>query len=348
VESPPSYVAIDPEVLRRLYVDERLTSSQIARRLGCAEITVLRRLRQFAIPARPRGPLSQAKTLNGDIRWSPNLAYAVGLLATDGNLSGDGRHLSLTSKDRDLLETFRACLNISAAITPHRGGHGGTNLRVQWGDRHFYNWLVNIGLTPAKSLTLRPLAIPDVVFVDFLRGCIDGDGSVTVYVDRYNMKKSERYVYERLYVKLVSASRPFLEWIQATAHRVLSMRGSIVVKRAEGRSPMWTLSYAKAESIELLRRIYYSPTVPGLARKRAKAERFLSPLGYISVRSVGRPRVGWVYNQRAPDPLETCAGVMQLARHGGLKNPCPQGRAGSNPAPGTKIAASLTTFRATL
>ena len=77
---------------------------------------------------------------------------------------------------------------------------------------------------------------------------------------------------------------------------ILSMRGSIAVKRAEGKSPIWTLRYAKSESIELLRRIYYSPTLPCLARKRATAEPFLRPLGHASVRGVGRPRAGWVYN----------------------------------------------------
>ena len=294
--SPPPYVAIDPELLRRLYVDERLTTAEVAARLGCAGITILRRLRTFGIPARPRGPLRQAKTLRGNIAWSPNLAYAVGLIATDGNLSGDGRHLSVVSKDRDLLETLRECLNISTAIRPHGGGHGTAGLRVQWGDRVFYDWLTSIGLTPAKSLTLRPLAIPDVVFADFLRGCIDGDGSVTVYVDRYHTGKNEHYVYERLYVTLVSASCAFLDWIQETTLRILSMRGSIAVKRAEGKSPIWTLRYAKSESIELLRRIYYSPTLPCLARKRATAEPFLRPLGHASVRGVGRPRAGWVYN----------------------------------------------------
>ena len=300
--SPPPYVPIDPELLRRLYVDERLTADAIAARVGCASITILRRLRRFGIPARPRGPLRQAKTLNGDIEWSPNLAYAVGLIATDGNLSGDGRHLTVTSKDRDLLETFRACLNIRAAITPNTSAYGSGALRVQWGDRHFYNWLVGIGLTPAKSLTLRPLAIPDVVFADFVRGCIDGDGSVTVYVDRYHTDKSERYVYERLYVSLVSASGAFLEWMRATIHRLLSVKGSITVKRAEGRSPLWRLCYAKSESIQLLRKIYYSPTVPCLARKQATGERFLMPLGYAPARGPGRPRAGWVYNQDLPRP----------------------------------------------
>ena len=33
-------------------------------------------------------------------------------------------------------------------------------------------------MTPEKSLTLGPLAIPDEYFPDFFRGCIDGDGSI--------------------------------------------------------------------------------------------------------------------------------------------------------------------------
>src|SRR5437763_274151 len=119
-----TYVAIENDLLRQLYVDERLTAEAIAARIGCSPIAILRRLRKYGILARSRGPLPQAKTLNGNLTWSPNLAWAVGLMATDGNLSGDGRHLSLVSKDRELLETFRACLNLDVAIAPHASGHG--------------------------------------------------------------------------------------------------------------------------------------------------------------------------------------------------------------------------------
>lgn len=34
------------------------------------------------------------------ITWSPEIAYAVGLLTTDGSLSIDGRHIDFTSKDK--------------------------------------------------------------------------------------------------------------------------------------------------------------------------------------------------------------------------------------------------------
>ncbi len=162
-----AYVPIENALLWQLYVEERLTAEAIAARIGCSPITILRRLRTYGIRARSRGPLQQGKTLNGNLTWSANLAWSVGLMATDGNLSGDGRHVSLVSKDRQLLETFRACLNLHGAIAPHRSGHGRCGLRVQWSDRRFYDWLIGIGLTPAKSLTLGPLAVPDECFVDF-------------------------------------------------------------------------------------------------------------------------------------------------------------------------------------
>ncbi len=39
-------------------------------------------------------------------RWNANLAYAVGLIAADGCLSKDGRHIILVSKDIEQLLDF--------------------------------------------------------------------------------------------------------------------------------------------------------------------------------------------------------------------------------------------------
>jgi hypothetical protein len=124
-------------------------------------------------------------------------------------------------------------------------------------------------------------------------------GSVLVYTDRYHIEKNARYVYERLYVSLVSASPAFVNWIQASAHHLLGVRGAITGTPGGDRRPMWKLRYAKHESICLLRAMYYAPDVCCLWRKRAVAERFLRPLGYASVRPSGRPRVGWLYNERS-------------------------------------------------
>jgi IS30 family transposase len=51
----PWYVAVERESLRGLYVDERLTTVEIAARLGCGPTTIRRRLKRFDIATRHRG-----------------------------------------------------------------------------------------------------------------------------------------------------------------------------------------------------------------------------------------------------------------------------------------------------
>lgn len=225
----------------------------------------------------------------------PDVAYVVGLMATDGNLAREKAMMSIVSKDRDLLETVQRCLGLTARIVRHTGGYGSRCHRVQWQDRAFYDWLRGIGLTPAKSLTLGPLTVPDAYFADFFRGCIDGDGSVLIYTDRHHVAKDNRYVYERLYVSIVSASERFIEWLQTTVSRLTGAAGTVGVRRGNGKRPMWILRYAKADSIRVIRWMHYAPGLPSLERKRIKAEKFLSALGRAPVRPSGRPRVGWIY-----------------------------------------------------
>jgi hypothetical protein len=266
-------IQIDPEELRRLYVDKRLSIVETAARVGCSPTTIGRRLYELGVRVRPRGP---DVPRSSSIDWSPEVAYAVGLIATDGNLSRDGRHLTMSSKDVGLLETFRSCLGLRAQISKARGGSGSRSHCIQWSHRSFYEFLVSIGLTPAKSLTLGPLRIPAGIFADFLRGCIDGDGSVSVYTDRYHASKNPKYVYQRLYVVLFSASPAFLLWIRDTVERLVGVHGAVEVRREAGRSPAWCLRYAKRESLVVLRWIYYAPQIPCLERKRVRAEAFLS------------------------------------------------------------------------
>src|SRR5437868_6134942 len=47
--------------------------------------------------------------------WSADVAYVIGLIATDGNLARKRPVITIVSKDTDLLETIRRCLGL---ITP--------------------------------------------------------------------------------------------------------------------------------------------------------------------------------------------------------------------------------------
>ena len=283
--------AISEVKLRKLYVTQGLTIEGVAAHFGLATTTISRRLRDFGIGARPRGPVSKTRSAREGIEWNTDLAYTVGLIATDGCLSGDGRHLSIVSKDIDLLQTVRRSLHLTARITPTMSGYGIRCHRLQWADRTLYRWLLDTGLMPAKSLKLGVIAVPDDWFRDFLRGCIDGDGSITTYTDRYNVFKRPTYIYTRLFVKIVSASPRFVEWLRTTVRRLHGPTGHVTIRRSPGRSDLWCLKYAKGESLSILRWMYYAPDVPCLLRKREIAEAFLPMRLPPPRRGRGRPMV---------------------------------------------------------
>ena len=219
-----------------------------------------------------------------EFEWTPQLAYTVGLLATDGNLSKDGRHIVLRSTDFQLVETFKECLNISASIgcAPDLRNDGYQRkpmYTLQAGMVQLYRWLLTIGLTPNKTHTLGALTIPDRYFNDFLRGHLDGDGSVTTYKDYYNTRKNPKYIYDRLWLRFISVSEPHITWLRSRVFELTGSKGHLWVGQDQKRPntvPMYVLKFGKKDSIKLLNWMYHNPDVPCLERKRQKAEQFLA------------------------------------------------------------------------
>lgn len=209
-----------------------------------------------------------------DFIWTPQLAYVVGLLVTDGNLSGDGRHVNMRSAEIPMLETFRECLCLNNKIGSTTRKDGRTHYRVQFSNVQFYDWLLKIGITPAKSLTIGSIHVPDQFFADYLRGCIDGDDNIQTYSDKYNYYKGRNYTTQRLFIRIVSGSERHIIWLQAKIEQLTELHGAIIRKPPPDkiRSPLWELKFAKKESMKIIRWIYYSPSVPCLQRKRIIAE----------------------------------------------------------------------------
>lgn len=205
------------------------------------------------------------------IEWSPNFAYAIGLLVTDGCLSKDGRHIDLTSKDVEQLLNFMKCLGVNPKIGYKTSGYNGkAYTRIQFGDVDFYTFLLQIGLMPRKSKVIGEVMVPDEYFFDFLRGCFDGDGSFYFYWDP---RWRSSYMF---YVSFVSASTAHIQWLRQTNHRLLGIRGHI---GKNVKDPVSQLKYAKAESLILLSKMYYNPSVICLSRKRIKVEKALAVEG---------------------------------------------------------------------
>lgn len=191
------------------------------------------------------------------IKWSPEIAYAVGLIATDGNLSPDGRHLMLISKGIQLLKTFKRCLGLKNKIGLRRSGYTGKKdcHHVQFGNVVLYKWLLNIGLMPNKTKRIGALKIPNRYFFDFLRGHLDGDGDIRRYQDRVYPNS------ERLYIRFCSASLEHVQWLQKKIKSLLKFKGSI------SRGRIFYLRFAKKDSLVLLTNLYHKKNLPFLWRK---------------------------------------------------------------------------------
>jgi len=210
--------------------------------------------------------------------WAPDLAYAVGLITTDGSLSKDKRHIIFTSSDIDLLKTFKRCLKLKIRITKNHPSliTKKQSLRVQFSNVQLYNWLIKIGLCPNKTLRLGKILIPDKFFPDFVRGHLDGDGSIITYVDYYNTDKNPKYIYQRLIIYLISASKNHLIWLRDNIKRMKNIHGSFQIRKNHFRKrPYYVLKFSKKESIILLKWIYYKKGLPCLKRKYKIAKRFL-------------------------------------------------------------------------
>lgn len=200
--------------------------------------------------------------------WTSELAYVVGLIATDGNLSPDLRHINFTSKDKQLAYLYKKLLGLTNIVgKKSRGGEREKKYYVvQFGSVQFYDFLLLIGLTPAKSKTLRQLTVPDKFFWDFFRGCIDGDGNINEF-------SHPESAHMQLRIRLFSASRVFLEWQHKTIQRLGGICGGWVTNVPY--KSVFSLTFGKGDTIKIIKKMYRDPHGPFLKRKHAFAEKYL-------------------------------------------------------------------------
>ncbi len=156
-------------------------------------------------------------------KWRSGLAYAVGLLASDGCLSCDGRHIGLTSVDIDQLENFNKALGVKFNIGYKNRNSKSSNVayRVQISSVLFYGFLETIGFTKNKSLTIKKINLPDKYFFDFLRGLFDGDGYSYSYWDK---RWASSYMF---YIGFCSGSVVFVDWLREKIFDLVKIEGHI-------------------------------------------------------------------------------------------------------------------------
>lgn len=223
-------------------------------------------------PHPPAQPLTQMACL----RWAttatmfddverPDVAYAIGLLQTDGthsgSLDGKGRiSLELAVQDEDILAKISALLPCYWSIG-HRTRTTNFADNYETAVLRFYDQTLRRSAAAAGIPVGRkadavvppvgPLAVPD-----YLRGLLDGDGSVGF------TRKGEPFV------SMVTAS-PALATFFCDIVREVS--GVVRTPRPNRRDGVYNILVLNLAAAQLAAWAWYSPDVLGLERKKEAA-----------------------------------------------------------------------------
>jgi hypothetical protein len=196
-----------------------------------------------------------------------HLWYIVGFIATDGNLGRDGRHINITSKDRDHLFLIRDILRLQSKIGLKNSSTQKQKIYsiLQFSDVSFYEYLESIGLFPRKSLTLEDIAVPNNYFHDFFRGIIDGDGCICTWIHKGNG-------YRQWSLTITSAAPLFISWLKQETEKCFDVRGRLHTYKFKGKkNEINILRFGKLAAKVIINKAYYEGAL-SLDRKDLKGK----------------------------------------------------------------------------
>jgi hypothetical protein len=115
---------------------------------------------------------------------SPESAYWLGFILTDGNISKDRRILQIQLQTRDNmhLEKFADFISTDMPVKVWRN-----KCYLSVSSKPICDNLINIGVMPQKTLHTKSLhdSVPDEFHRDYWRGVVDGDGTLFIGTGTY-------------------------------------------------------------------------------------------------------------------------------------------------------------------
>ena len=260
---------MSPEELCRLYLTEKRSLEDIARLYGASRVAVWKYCEAEQLVKRNRSEARLEAQRKGKVpqnfyainekffrEWSPEMAYILGLLITDGNVSDRGT-ISLCMNEQGLLRKVASAMSAMHNVTPSKhqqGLHMFHFTRVE-----ILKDLTELCVVPRKSMTVRFPEVPEPFLADFIRGVFDGDGSV--FFD----SRSERYPVR---TKFVSSSQAFIQRLEMALQK-LDMPARRIYEQPTKNGISYMFRYGHKDS-EKLYRIMYANGSLFLERKYQK------------------------------------------------------------------------------
>jgi hypothetical protein len=175
--------------LRALLVADYLAgtpSREVDKKHGVWPGATLRALKRLGIPSRGYGQ-NRRRSIQTDyftVIDTEEKAYWLGFLAADGCVTARQVKLTLQRRDRAHVEKFRAAVGSDAPVIDYEArspysGNVHTYSRCAISSTRMAADLTKLGVTPRKSHTLRPWLGPPTLARHYIRGIVDGDGTLS-------------------------------------------------------------------------------------------------------------------------------------------------------------------------
>lgn len=202
--------------------------------------------------------------------------YLLGVFITDGCVSrcsnGKSFQVFLTSKDLEWLQQIKNL--ICGEIKILKTKNGAYILPIYSTD--LGNWLINHNCTERKSLNVKFPQVPEKYLPDFIRGCMDGDGSISCCNNK-KIYKEKTTIYEEWKCQLSSSSIDFVEKYKNILSKY-NINHSFYIRKynvsyingrkIEQKHPHYKVITTGRYTVQLLKWIYYPDHKISLSRKK--------------------------------------------------------------------------------
>ena len=152
-------------------------TKDIAEEFGVTERGIRYIMKEEGIETRKTGQPRKNK-VNEDFfkTWSNEMAWVLGMFLTDGCVSKNSHTVTISQKDTSILEKIAKAMDADFVLAKQTKTKRTPTLLIN--SMIIKEDLINLGISPKKSLTVEMPPIPKEYMPSFIRGVIDGDGWV--------------------------------------------------------------------------------------------------------------------------------------------------------------------------
>lgn len=225
--------------------------------------------------------------------WNNEMAYVLGFMFADGNIEDApyirAKYVRFTNTDRDRIVAVKSLLEADHLIVQRIGTESRKNCyTIRIGSRALFDRLIQLGVTPNKSLTMKLPYVPVENLGDFVRGYFDGDGCV--YIDRDTSGRPKR-----LLAVFTSGSKSFLEDLHARLAGRIGIEGRGLYRHGSAQGA-YQLRYSTRDSLRLFQLMYPK----GLMRKLYLKRKYDIFNWYLTKRDISFDEIDLVLTQKGP------------------------------------------------